>query len=102
MFLRLLLLLISIILSLLLGNTGNAAVIYTPGPYILMTGATVEARFDVAEALYESGIIDAEPALERDTRTFTGVFYMNSIGWITFSSGSEYQVGLDCGGQSLS
>lgn len=85
---RFFLLLVSFFLFLVSENIGNAAVIYTPGPAILMTGSTSEARFDVAEVLYDSGMEWKTPKLETASKTFTGVFYLNSIGWVDFNTGS--------------
>ena len=100
-------LLISLLLSsLTLVESTSATVIYTPGASIAMTGSNTDARFDVASALYDLQLanpadeVKNPPALDRDTRTFTGTFYGSGIGWIVFASGSN-QVSLDCGIQSI-
>ncbi len=109
--LRLLLLISLVLSSLTLVESTSAAVTYTPGAMIAMTGTSTwvagtntSARFDVASALhalrmlYPTDYIENPPAL--DTRnpgnlTFTGTFYGSGIGWIVFASGAN-QVTLSC------
>ena len=94
-------LLISILFASLISTTDvSAAVTYTPGALIAMTGSNSDVRFDVAPVL---GVYDAIPTLVTNTptKTFTGAFYGSGIGWIMFSTGT-YQVALDCGAQPLS
>lgn len=79
---------------------------YIPAETIVMTGATSSARFDVAEVLvstYGATGTELQPRFHTGSMSFTGIFYLSwSIGWVAFHSGSEYQVSLHCGTQSLS
>lgn len=79
----------------------HAAIIYTPGNTISMTGTTSESRFDVAELLFWAfGSNDYKPVLVTSTKTFSWAFYVNAIGWIEFNTGS-YQVSMNCWAQPL-
>ncbi len=79
----------TLIYSLTLVSGVSATMSYTPGAIIAMTGSNTDVRFDVASALYASGISDMNPALIKGTRYFTGTFYAQNIGWIDFASGSN-------------
>lgn len=77
---------------------------YVPAAMISMTG-TVEGnsmvgtvRFDMSA--YTEDIASLSPRVDTSTKTFTGGFYSDGVGWFTFQTGSE-TVKLDCGIQSL-
>lgn len=74
---------------------------YTPAPQISLSGSSSDARFDVAQVLYDSLSPISAPKLDTTTRTFSGAFYLSGAGWVLMNTGS-YSTKLDCGAQYLS
>lgn len=75
---------------------------YTPAATIYMTGQSlsggvVQARFDVAKALADSGSSFSAPLFNTGSKSFSGVFYLSGAWWVDMAG-----VNLDCGIQSLS
>jgi hypothetical protein len=71
-------------------------------PKVYLTGANMNVRFDVREALISMGNgQDAPPYLNTTDNKFYGVFYLSGAWWVEFNSWA-YSVQIDCGGQPLS
>ena len=89
-----------IIAALFFGYTTSVSAVFTfiPGPTIALTGANNGVYFDVADDLF--GYSSLPPHLHRDTKTFSGSFYLSGAGWIQFDA-PGYRVQLDCGIQLL-
>ncbi len=72
------------------GSEVFSAPVYSPAPQIYMTGQSlsggvVQARFDVAAALKDSGSLIAPAYLDTNSSTFSGAFYLSGAGWVDIS-----------------
>lgn len=55
-----------------------------------LSGGVVQARFDIAAALKDSGSLIAPAYLDTNSSTFSGAFYLSGAGWVDISGVKLY------------